>query len=256
VQGFVQVGTRPEIDLAQARTEVANARVQLINAENSYRTAKAQLNQVMGVAQPTPFEVADDSLGPLDGEDQPLEPLLKEALNARPDLASMESQSRAVELTLRATRGGYGPRLSVLGTFTETGAGFGSLAFNVSAGAELLIPLWEGGLVQAQVREARSNLEGINAQLEGLRQQVRLELEQARLRVRAAKESLVAAGDAVLNARERLRLAEGRYQAGTGSILELGDAQLALSNSAAQQVSAQYSLASARAQLQRALGRP
>src|SRR6202008_3032519 len=35
-QTFVQVGTRPEIDLAQARTDVANARVQHIQAENAY----------------------------------------------------------------------------------------------------------------------------------------------------------------------------------------------------------------------------
>src|SRR5262249_33366723 len=34
IQGFVEVGTRPEIDLAQARTDRANARLQLINAEN------------------------------------------------------------------------------------------------------------------------------------------------------------------------------------------------------------------------------
>ena len=74
--------------------------------------------------------------------------------------------------------------------------------------------------------------------------------------MRAAKELLSATGDALTNARERLRLAEGRYQAGTGSIIELGDAQVALSTAASQQVRAQYTLASARAQLQKALARP
>jgi outer membrane protein len=43
VEGFVRAGTRPEIDLLQARTDRANAQVALINAQNSYATARAQL---------------------------------------------------------------------------------------------------------------------------------------------------------------------------------------------------------------------
>src|SRR5262249_44614837 len=46
---LVKVAPRPEIDLAQARTDAANARVQLISADNNYLTAKASLNQAMGV---------------------------------------------------------------------------------------------------------------------------------------------------------------------------------------------------------------
>ena len=57
------------------------------------------------------------------------------------------------------------------------------------------------------------------------------------------------------NARERLRLAEARYRAGVGSIIEMGDAQVAMVTASSQSVQAEYSLATARSQLQRALGR-
>jgi outer membrane protein len=40
-----------------------------------------------------------------------------------------------------------------------------------------------------------------------------------------------------------------------GSGIELGDAQVALTNAAAQEVQARYTLANARAQLMKALGR-
>jgi outer membrane protein len=80
-------------------------------------------------------------------------------------------------------------------------------------------------------------------------------VEQARLAVRASKAGLAAATDALANARERLRLAEGRYQTGVGSIIELGDAQLAATNAGGQRVRAEYDLATARAQLLEALGR-
>ncbi|HMI91925.1 MAG TPA: TolC family protein, partial [Polyangiales bacterium] len=94
------------------------------------------------------------------------------------------------------------------------------------------------------------------ADVDAQRQRIRFEVEQARLAVRAAKATLEASDEAVVSARERLRLAEGRYAAGAGSALELSDAQLALANALAQRVRADYTLASARASLLLALGEP
>jgi len=71
-----------------------------------------------------------------------------------------------------------------------------------------------------------------------------------------ARASLVAAEEAATAAGERLRLAEGRYETGAGNAIELGDAQLGFTAGEAQQVQAAYNLASARARLLAALGRP
>ncbi len=49
IRGFVHAGTAPDIDLAQAVADEANARVQVIRAENGYAVARAQLNQAMGI---------------------------------------------------------------------------------------------------------------------------------------------------------------------------------------------------------------
>ena len=88
------------------------------------------------------------------------------------------------------------------------------------------------------------------------RAHLRFQVQQAVLTVRAAKASIDAANEALVNAREQLRLAEGRYQAGVGSIIELGDSQVAATNAAAQEVQADFNLSTARAQLLSALGRP
>src|SRR5206468_6089336 len=103
--------------------------------------------------------------------------------------------------------------------------------------------------IQAQVRQARGQVQQAQAQLETQRQQVRLDVEQARLGIRAARGAIAAAEDALVNTRDRLRLAEGRYATGVGSIIELGDAQLAATSAAAQKVQAEYQLSTARAQL-------
>ena len=255
IQGFVEVGTRPEIDLAQARTDRANAQVQLINGENGYEVAKAQLNLAMGVEGPTGYDVADETLPPVEGEDGTTDALLAEALRARPDVASLASQLRAQQATLWSVQGGYLPSLGVSTGLTGSGAP-GTSYSNWNASLTLSWNVFSGGLTRAQEQEARANLVGLDAQGTLLRQQVRLEVEQARLAVRAAGAALAAAEEALVNARERLRLAEGRYQTGAGSVIEQGDAQVAVTSAAAQRVQAQYTLSSARAQLLNALGRP
>ena len=256
IQGFVEVGTRPEIDLAQARTDRANARVQLINAENGYEVAKAQLNLAMGIEGPTDYDIGDETLPSVPGEDGSGDELLGEALRARPEVASLASQVSAQQATLGSIRGGYLPSLSVSTGVTDVGPTPGQTYWNWDATATLSWNLFQGGLTRAQVQEAEANLDGLDAEMAALRQQIRLDVEQVRLAVRAAQGALAAAGEALANARERLRLAEGRYQTGAGSTIELGDAQVALSAAGAQRIQAQYSVSTARAQLLRALGRP
>ena len=65
----------------------------------------------------------------------------------------------------------------------------------------------------------------------------------------------MSAGEAQANARARLLSAEGRYRTGIGNIIELSDAQVAMTAASTKVVSADFQLATARAQLIQALGR-
>jgi outer membrane protein len=60
---------------------------------------------------------------------------------------------------------------------------------------------------------------------------------------------------ALENAKRQLQLAESRYAAGMGGVIELSDAQVTQTQTAAQEIGARFSLASARAALWGALGR-
>jgi outer membrane protein len=270
IRGFVHAGTRPDIDLAQAVADEANARVQVIKAENGYAVARAQLNQAMGTTGDTAYEVTDDTLPSQPGEGAEVGPLIDEALRARPDVAAMESQIHAQELTLRATRNGYWPTLNLVAGAESAGQSFetthvldnlgnvrpyGGMAWNVFGGAQLVWPIFQGLLTRGQVHEADAVLDGLRAQHDGLVQQVWVSVEQAALAVRAAREALEASGQALAGAQARLRMADGRYSAGVGSLIELSDAELAAALAGAQQVGATYDLATARAALCLALGR-
>jgi outer membrane protein len=257
VQAFVDVGTRPEIDLAQQKADTANARVLLLQTQNAYLLALVTLNQAMGAEGDADFDVSEERLLPVEGEDQAAEVLWQKALSARAELMAAEERVRARELSLSAARAGHAPSIGLTGSVTKAGTdlkGSSAMGWNFGGGAVLTVPFSTGGRVTGQVREAEALLYREMAGRDALRQTIRVELEQARLTVVSQKAVLSASLEAVEAARTRLNLAEGRYQAGVGNIIELGDAQLALSQAEAQRVQAEYGLSAARAELLRALG--
>jgi len=256
VQAFVEVGRRPAIDLAQARSDRATAEVQRISAEANYETAKALLLGAMGTPGDTDFEPAPASLEALPSEDLKQQALLEQALATRPETAGLQHQLQAQDRSIAALRGTYAPSVLLSTGLSDAGQQLSNMAWNWQATLGLSWPVFQGGLSDAQLREARANRAAIEAQMAGLRVRVRMEVEQARLAVRASRAGLTAAQEALDNAKVRLDLAEGRYKAGAGSIIELADAQLAATTAAAQRVQADFKLATARAQLMQALGQP
>lgn len=254
VQGFVGVGTRPEIDLAQSRAERANAKLALVNATTGYTLAKARLNQAMGVAWTTTYEVADPLVDAVEGEDKTVDELLLRAVAGRPEIAAVEAQVRAQAFSVSSAKAGFWP---ILAARASLGAGSTTLQGSPLVGAggvTLTWPLFEGGLTPAQVRESEAGVAQLEAQRDALVQQVRFEVEEALIGVTSSLEAVGVAQEAEAAARERLKLAEGRYRAGAGSVIELGDAQVAFTAAAAQRVQAGYALALARAKLEAALG--
>jgi outer membrane protein len=256
VEGFVQVGTQPPIALAQQKSALATARVQFVTAQNNYEISKTQLNQAAGIRGGTDYELGDEIVGPVAGEDGSLDSLLGEALKARPEMASFVKQREAQEDSVSAARGGYGPAFSAAAGVTAAGTALSGLVPNWSAGLILSWPIFQGGLTVAEVNQAQAMLSDVEALEDSQVLQIQTQVDTARIALRGAKAALGAADDALTNAREQLRLAEQRYSTGIGSIIELNDAQVARTAAAAQLVQARYGVTSARAQLLAALGRP
>ncbi len=255
-EGQVKAGSRPEIDLAQVRADRSSAELTVINTENAYEIAKAQLNQAMGVDQSTDYIVADDRMPDVEGEDLSDDRLTAAAVAARPEIRNLSKQLDAAHRQISSDRGGYGPNLNVTAGVNEAGNELSTLIWNVNAGVSLTWPLFQGGLTNARVRQDEASLVVTRSQAALERQQIRFDVTQARLAVRAGKAALITAKEVERNAKEQLRLAEARYQAGAGSIIEQQDAQVAATTASGQVIQADYSLSLARAQLIKALGRP
>jgi outer membrane protein len=251
---LVKHGLRSQIDLATTRTALANSQVQMINAQNNHAASLAVLSQAMGLPADQVYDPTDEAIPPVAGEDGDARGLIDRALSTRPEVAAAEKQRRAQELQVGAARGGYGPALYAIGSLTEIGTSLENIVPNWYVGVTLNWNLLLGGFTHGQVREAKGTLSAVTAQAEATRLQVSVDVEQARLAVRAAKATVAGAGEALNGAREQLRLAEGRYQTGQGSVIELADAQVAYTTAEAQEVAARFGVSTARAQLLAALG--
>jgi outer membrane protein len=255
VQAFVTAGMRPPIDVVQARANLADARVQLVEAENAADAARVRLDLALGLVDPNPYEVADEGPPAVPEEALTGNELLELAVAQSADARALQAQVQAQQATLEATRGNYWPSLGAQAALDESGPDPGALVWNYSFGLALTWPLYEGGLTDAQTRESDARILSARAALESLRQQLRLVVEQARLGVRSGLAAISAADEALVFAKERLALAEARYTNGVGTAIEVSDAQLSYANAGAQRVRAERTLAAARARLLDALGR-
>ncbi len=253
VGGYIQLGTRAPIDLAQARNTFANAKLRLVEAIKNYEQAKVALNEAMGVETAIDYQPTFTQLAPIVSEEHAHEVLLEQALAERPEFARLAALRRSRELSIKAARGGYGPSISLRANAGEAGPTPASAFW--SAEAALSWDLYSGGITQAQVAQARGEQAMLEAELTALRQQVRFEVERQSLAVRASKQAQVSVEEVVASAADQLRFAEARYGADLGSIIELENAQRAVTAAAIARVDIELRLSIARAALLRALGR-
>ena len=266
-KGFYDVGTRPKFDVTRAEVDVANARVNLIRAQNAVSLARIGLNQAMGIAINAPTRVKD-ILG-YEAVTFDRETLVSEALKQRPEYKQARLQAEAAEATVRQTFRDFFPNLFGVtsvgagrsdvdsrGTLSTTPTGNSTLeSKDWQIGVELRWNIFDGGNKIARYRETKALLEAAQAGVRDTELQVWQQVEQSHVNVVEAEERIGAAQKAVESAQENFRLSQGRFDAGVGTIIELTDAQLALTQAQATEAQALSDYKIAIARLERSLGR-
>jgi outer membrane protein len=262
-RAFFQVGTRTKIDVASAESDVANAELTLARAHAGADTAHAQLSLALGEDRERDWQLAvEPGLFDLNADDERRSAvaeaqLADEAVGHRSEPRELKLRADSFHDLAKSARGSYFPALTLQLGPTWAGTDIGSLTTNFQATITLGYPLIGGVnplLVWATAREAEANRLSLLAQERATKNAIRQETVAARAQLLAAREEVAAARKLMSAATERRSLAEGRYQAGVGSIIELSDAQLAYVNARFQQVQAGLDVATARARLQHALG--
>jgi outer membrane protein len=265
-QGFYEVGTRARIDVARAEANLFTAQADLIAAENGVKIAWVTLRNAMGSPRLPEQPVAEDS--PEVEFSMNLAAARNVAFDSRTELKSFEAQRRAADQLIATARRGHLPdfifdanygRRHVSNEKVDTKVGERTLnTFPLqptwSVQLSFNIPIFDGFRTTNRVQETLHNYYNVRAQEEDRRQLIALEVEQSYLRVVETQERIRANEAAAKAAKENLDLAQGRYQVGVGSIIEVTDAETLYTDAQTTYVRTVYEYKIADAQLARAMG--
>lgn len=262
-------------DVLRAQTDVAAAQQNEIFAKSAVQADLAALNFVIGIDVTTPLELTESGAvtqppaaeasapqlaGALGAE---FDADLNEALRNRPEIKSAQNLVNAAKkgmtFALRANLPSFDLNWSYL--YAPNAGGTNPLVHTWLAGAFLTVPIYDGELTRARRVEARGDLASTQIQQRQAVNEVTLEAEQAFLSVGEAKQRVIVATQTLVQANEAFDLAKVRYVAGVSAhagispLLELSDAQAALTLAESNQVNALYDYNGALSNLDRALGR-
>jgi len=182
-----------------------------------------------------------------------LEESIDRAMRLRPELISQRALEQAAESAIKTAQADFLPNVTGSAGYSYNGQEF-PLVWNWNVLGAINVPIFNGFLTKQQVAEARANLLATKANGDVLRNTVVSDVSQAYLNLVSTKERLQVTAITVVQAKERLALAEGRYRAGLGTAVEVTDAEVALVNAQTNDVVAMSTYQAAKAQLERAMG--
>ena len=255
-------GTVPKFNVLRAEVAAANQRPSLINARNNYRISKNNLVNLLGYSLPR--DVWEDvPLNLMDNFDTSpysvnLPDAIQQALNRRTELVA---QRKTVELqgyNIINAKSGYQPTVSLFAGYNWVNSSFSTDPAQEfdgwNAGAQMSWNIFDGAATYGRVKEAKAQYAKAKTTLEDQQRQIELQVRTAYSQFIEARETLESQEKVQEEAEEALREANARAEAGTGTQLDVLDAETSLTQARTTQIQAQHDYVAARARLDRAMG--
>ena len=252
IQARIDEGDAAPIDIYPVDVQLANARLNKLQAENNARVAGSALRNTIGLDRGPELRLIDVQ-GPSD-ETQSLDECLTRALSDRPEIvrsvAQVDSSRAGVSLAkLQA--------LPVLTANAGYDRGLGGIGYDSqwSVGVGLTMSIFDGGATAAGITSAKAKLDSLVLRDGQVRKDIATEIEEAYLNLTSAFERLAASKPNVDLARKNLEVAREKYRQGLGIPLEIVTAQVSYADAQASHAQALYDCYVARAQLDKATGK-
>ncbi len=254
VTALYEAGAQAKIDVLRSSVELSNARQELTRAENAYAVNLAALRNLLNISRAEPLTLTSEVAY------QPFETTMENCIlyanRSRLDLAEERMKVQQKELAVESARAGKKPTVSL-----TLGTGLSSqfqprhdTSTDVSASVGVSWNIFDSGVTRAAIEAAEAERDIALLTLKKAEETIDLNLRKAYLNMREAEQRFTATGDAVRQAREDAHIANERYRAGEGILLDIIDAQTALSAAETNAISARYDYARYRAQVENIMG--
>jgi outer membrane protein TolC len=250
----VLAGEAISSDSLQLLLEVNRARLAILSRDSALVASRLRLGRRIGLTGPADAAPIDTLMPPPLPMSQ--EQAIAEVRQRGPDVEAARAEERGASAIVAGERERYMPEITVA---AMTGAYdaelFPTATKRSQIAVSVAVPIWNGGkreLAVARARADRDVARAIRADRERAAGEVMAQAYHGYLTSRAGVE-LALVGVAVSN--ENYRVQRARYREGATTILDLMEAQVALSESEATLVQARYSTRLALAQIEALLGR-
>ncbi len=255
-----EAGTVPQFNVLQAEGTLENQIPQLIAARNNYTISQLTLARTLGI--PADRQYTTDNPLPVEGEltFNPIQYDLGSALITaranRPFLKAQRSSILANVENITVQAAGFKPTISAnVGLEQESNPTTNNLNRTLQGwffGFQGSWNVFDGGLTYGKVKQARAQLEQAKVTYDDSVRQVELEVATSVSNLREAAQTVDSAKTGVNVNLEALRLSDERLAAGTGTQLDVLQAQQALTTARSNLVQAEFSYIAAIASYQQA----
>ena len=249
-----------EFELVRAKTSVANAVPNVYNAESSVILALWQLKAVLGVDLDMDLDVA----GKLEDHSQQMFYDIHQH-----DSVSLDNNTTMKQLAIQMEQLAQNIKLQKFANIPSLALAFNfsymSMADDISfkefpwtpystVGLSLNIPIFAGGKRYQAIRQAKNQHQQVQLQVANTERQLKIAIRQSLNSMEMNMKSYYAAQTAAESAQKAYDIAAASYKLGRGTLLDLNDAQLALTQSQLAKSQAVYNFLAAKAQLEQTLG--
>jgi outer membrane protein len=258
-----EAGTVSNFEKLRAEVSVANARVPLITARNDHRLAIEALRQALGFTttergapEKTPRFTGTLAFTPVNFD---LATAYDAARTNRPDLQRLAKITAVREQDVRTQRSAYYPTLGVSAGYQFRNHPYGGSQLNEAVdgwtlGLQSNWAIFDGRATAGRVAQAKSIFAQARLTLAEAQLAIDVEVRRAFSEWQEATELAEASQRVIEQATEAVRLANARYDAGTGTQLDVLQAQVDLTTARTNQIQAYYAYNVAVASLRKAMG--
>ena len=245
-------GVVAKFEVVQAETELARSQGDVIGAQTLAETAKAGLKLALNLPQTAPLGVTRGPEYKAPPGDQ--RELIQGAWQERPEVRVAQAAIKLAEAALRLAATSRSVSVNLVSGLTHTTAQYGSEPLSWQVAVQATKPILDGNAEKNEVRSAKAQLDATRLELEKTKQEIALDVTQSLLALEEAQQRLRVAQQGLVEARERVRIAQVRYTNGIALGVEVLDAQTALASAQAERVNSDYNLQLATVKLRSAIG--
>ena len=217
---------KSQLDQSFANVNLSQAKLLLLDAQNSENAALAALSAVLGYSSVQNLQLVEDTT-PLTPPPANVDELISQAFNKRPELLSLDFQYQSAQKYQKAQRDLLFPTLRAAGAVGDTPVRNPVLSnWYVAVGVNIEIPIFNGFLYNARSREASLREQAVQERVLDLRNRISRDVRTSWLNANTAFNRLAVTQQLLDESNLAMDLSGTRYKLGLSSIVELSQAQL------------------------------